>query len=122
MKEVGKKKFCLPTYMYEERVNRSNMDLCSKCSIILCRKQDFNSSMCNAKLIGAKSFYMGLIANESNFKIRMNSTREMEGRGTLVSSIVARNYVESAQEIDTQIRNSQRKPLPNLKITQTQQL
>ena len=81
-----------------------------------------NISIHQCVMQSAKSFYMGLIANESNFKTRMNSTRDMEGRGTLVSSIVAKNYVEGAQEIDTQIRNSQRKPLPNLKITQTQQL
>ena len=56
--------------------------------------QDFNSSMCNAKLIGARSFYKGLIANEPNFRIRMKSTRDMEGHGTLISSIVAGNYVE----------------------------
>ena len=56
--------------------------------------QDFNSSMCNAKLIGARSFYKVPIANEPNFRIRMKSTRDMEGNGTFISSIVAGNYVE----------------------------
>ena len=60
--------------------------------------------MCNAKLIYARSFYKGLTANEPNFKIRMNSTRNMEGHGILVCSIVARNYAEGASQIDTQIK------------------
>ena len=58
--------------------------------------QEFNASMCNKKLIGARSFGKGLIANKPGFNISVNSARYMVGHGTITSSIVAGNYVKSA--------------------------
>ena len=58
--------------------------------------QEFNASMCNKKLIGARSFGKGLIANKPGFNISVNSARDMVGHGTLTSSIVAGNYVKGA--------------------------
>ena len=60
------------------------------------RKSLINASMCNKKLIGARSFGKGLIANKPGFNISMNSARGMVGHGTLTSSIVAGNYVKGA--------------------------
>ncbi|KAB1211885.1 Subtilisin-like protease [Morella rubra] len=58
--------------------------------------QDFNSSMCNAKLIGARYFNKGVLRKNPNIKISMNSARDTNGNGTHVSSIVAGNYVNGA--------------------------
>ncbi|CAI0424608.1 unnamed protein product [Linum tenue] len=46
--------------------------------------QDFNSSLCNSKLIGARYFN------------KMNSARDTQGHGTHTSSTAAGNYVERA--------------------------
>ncbi|KAK4725029.1 hypothetical protein R3W88_027808 [Solanum pinnatisectum] len=55
---------------------------------------DFNSSLCNRKLIGANYFNKGLLASDPTIVLSMNSARDMRGHGTHVASIAAGSPVK----------------------------
>ncbi|PHU30457.1 hypothetical protein BC332_02550 [Capsicum chinense] len=52
----------------------------------------FNTSMCNRKLIGANYFNKGILANDPTINISMNSARDTDGHGTHCASIAAGNF------------------------------
>lgn len=56
--------------------------------------EQFNSSLCNKKLIGARSFNKAVVAHNPHAKITLNSPRDLLGHGTHTASTAAGNYVE----------------------------
>ncbi|XP_057779799.1 subtilisin-like protease SBT3 [Salvia miltiorrhiza] len=55
--------------------------------------EDFNSSLCNKKIIGVRYFNQGYRASDPDRELK-NSARDDEGHGSHVSSTAAGNFVE----------------------------
>ncbi|KAJ8565586.1 hypothetical protein K7X08_008162 [Anisodus acutangulus] len=54
----------------------------------------FNTSMCNRKLIGANYFNKGILANDPTVNFSMNSARDTDGHGSHCASIAAGNFAK----------------------------
>lgn len=67
--------------------------------VIPSKWKDFNSSLCNLKLVGAKYFNKGVLASNKTMKIGRNSARDTTGHGTFISTIAAGNYVDEVSYI-----------------------
>ncbi|KAJ0971976.1 hypothetical protein J5N97_019935 [Dioscorea zingiberensis] len=57
--------------------------------------EEFNTSLCNRKLIGAQYFNKGVIAANPGINISMNSARDRTGHGTHTASTAAGNYASA---------------------------
>ncbi|KAK6115946.1 hypothetical protein DH2020_008215 [Rehmannia glutinosa] len=62
--------------------------------------QEFNSSLCNKKIIGARYFDQGFRTEAPDIPITMSSARDIDGHGTHVASIAAGNYVNNVSFFD----------------------
>ncbi|PON47111.1 Subtilase [Parasponia andersonii] len=58
--------------------------------------EQFNASLCNKKLIGARFYNRGFRANFPELNITLNSPRDDQGHGTHTASTAAGNFVEGA--------------------------